>query len=315
MNLYAFMSILAELVLAFVALAVLFGVLEHCWPATAGQPRWRRDSHTDLAYWFFTPLVTKAITRAGVLVAVVGVAYLAGVPLDRQHVRTFVAERRSSPLPPAVQIVVMVVLSDFASYWSHRLLHSRWLWRFHAVHHGSTQVDWLSSVRLHPVNDIVGKLVQGLPLFLLGFDYTLLAVYTPFLTLYAIFVHANVSWTFGPLRYVVASPVFHRWHHTCEREGLDKNFAGLLPVWDLLFGTFYMPPGRRPERFGVEGAPVPEGLWSQLVYPFRCLDVARSSVPPSRLSAPRPLDTVVVRRHAFEIFGQGTNPQGRTHGP
>jgi sterol desaturase/sphingolipid hydroxylase (fatty acid hydroxylase superfamily) len=67
---------------------------------------------------------------------------------------------------------------------------------------------------------------------------------------------------------VVASPVFHRWHHTTEDEGRDTNFAGLFPVIDLAFGTFYMPAGRYPERFGVRGNAVPDGLWHQLMYPF-----------------------------------------------
>ena len=78
-----------------------------------------------------------------------------------------------------------------------------------------------------------------------------------------------MSWTFGPLRYALASPGFHRWHHTSQEEGLDKNFAGLFPFIDLLFGTFYMPVGRRPERFGVLNEEVPEGLLGQLAYPFR----------------------------------------------
>jgi sterol desaturase/sphingolipid hydroxylase (fatty acid hydroxylase superfamily) len=124
---------------------------------------------------------------------------------------------------------------------------------------------------VHPVNDIVGKLTQAAGLLLLGFDSTLLAAYAPLLTLYAIFVHANVPWTFGLLRYVLASPAFHRWHHTSQAEGLDRNFAGLLPLWDLVFGTFYMPHGRRPEVFGITGGVVPEGLFAQLTYPFQRL--------------------------------------------
>ena len=56
------------------------------------------------------------------------------------------------------------------------------------------------------------------------------------LSFYAIFVHANVPWSFGPLRYVIATPAFHRWHHAAEEQGLNHNFAGLFPLFDLLFG-------------------------------------------------------------------------------
>jgi sterol desaturase/sphingolipid hydroxylase (fatty acid hydroxylase superfamily) len=62
-------------------------------------------------------------------------------------------------------------------------------------------------------------------------------------------------WSFGPLRSVVSSPVFHRWHHTMRAEGLDKNFAGLFPIVD--------------RAFGIEGNRVPAGLFAQLRYPFR----------------------------------------------
>ena len=97
----------------------------------------------------------------------------------------------------------------------------------------------------------------------------MLAAFVPFLTLYALRLQANVSWTYGPLRFVLASPAFHRWHHTSEEEGLDKTFSGLFPFIDLAFGTFYMPAGRQPQRFGVLHGDVPDGLLVQLVYPFR----------------------------------------------
>jgi sterol desaturase/sphingolipid hydroxylase (fatty acid hydroxylase superfamily) len=106
-------------------------------------------------------------------------------------------------------------------------------------------------------------------LLLLGFSAGAFAAYVPFLTLYAIMLHANVGWSFGRLRYVVASPAFHRWHHTSEEEGLDRNFAGLLPLWDHLFGTLYLPRGLQPEAFGTRNTVVPDGVLPQLLFPFR----------------------------------------------
>jgi sterol desaturase/sphingolipid hydroxylase (fatty acid hydroxylase superfamily) len=58
-------------------------------------------------------------------------------------------------------------------------------------------------------------------------------------------------------------------HHTTQAEGLDKNFAGLFPFIDLAFGTFYMPRDRPPAAFGIQGNPVPRGLFAQLASPFR----------------------------------------------
>jgi sterol desaturase/sphingolipid hydroxylase (fatty acid hydroxylase superfamily) len=104
------------------------------------------------------------------------------------------------------------------------------------------------------------------------------------LTFYAIFLHANVNWDFGPLRSVVATPVFHRWHHSREREAWDKNFAGLLPLWDILFGTYYMPRGRYPENFGIN-EPMPAGWTGQFVEPFVRLFQPRKKVAPAPIDA------------------------------
>jgi sterol desaturase/sphingolipid hydroxylase (fatty acid hydroxylase superfamily) len=117
------------------------------------------------------------------------------------------------------------------------------------------------------VNDLVSKFLQVSPLLLLGFNPFATLSAAPFFTLYAILLHADVDWDFGPLRGVLASPVFHRWHHSKDREAWDKNFAGLLPVWDRIFGTYYMPAGRIPENFGIPEE-LPRNLLGQLIHPF-----------------------------------------------
>ncbi|MGH7225535.1 MAG: sterol desaturase family protein, partial [Gemmataceae bacterium] len=103
---------------------------------------------------------------------------------------------------------------------------------------------------------------------LLGFRAQAMLVLLPFNLFYSGMVHANLNWTFGPLRYVFASPVFHRWHHTRQAEGLNKNFASTFPFLDLLLGSFYMPPGKLPEQFGNGENDFPEDFWGQLLYPF-----------------------------------------------
>src|SRR5438046_1838793 len=82
---------------------------------------------------------------------------------------------------------------------------------------------WRSAMRLLPGEDVVERLLGAIPLVALGIDAGVVARNVPGLALYAIALHANVRWTFGPLRYVIASPTVHRWHHTSEDAGLDKN--------------------------------------------------------------------------------------------
>ncbi len=267
----------AGLVVSLVVLGLVFGLIEWLAPARPEQPRLRAGIPTDVTYWFFTPLVTKSITRVTIVIVVVGIALASGVPVTKEHIEAFLEPRGlASELPWGVQLVALLVLADAVAYFMHRWLHRPRLWAFHAVHHSSTEVDWLSSVRLHPVNDVLIRVGQAVPIVLLGFDATLLAAWVPILQLYAIFVHANVPWSFGPLRYVIATPAFHRWHHAAEDEGLNRNFAGLFPVFDLLFGTFHMPEGKVPEHFGIPDGDVPKGIAAQLLYPFR-----RRTAPPA----------------------------------
>jgi sterol desaturase/sphingolipid hydroxylase (fatty acid hydroxylase superfamily) len=205
--------------------------------------------------------------------------------VEELRTREFAGFGPISRQPLWLQILEIYALSDFIGYWSHRLFHrGRW-WPFHAVHHSSEDLDWLSSVRVHPVNDLVSKLLQVSPLLLLGFNPFATLSAAPFFTLYAILLHADVDWDFGPLRGAIASPVFHRWHHSRQREAWDKNFAGLLPLWDRIFGTYYMPAGRVPEDFGIMEE-TPRDLLGQLVRPFGGL--RRASVPSRPLATRDP---------------------------
>jgi len=74
--------------------------------------------------------------------------------------------------------------------------------------------------------------------------------------------------TFGPLRWVLASPAFHRWHHAARPDAYGKNYAGQLSCLDMLFGTMYLPEGPPPDTYGVED-PVPHGYLAQLLHPLK----------------------------------------------
>ncbi|HXQ52045.1 MAG TPA: sterol desaturase family protein [Stellaceae bacterium] len=260
------MGRIVGLVVAFAALSALFALLQRAASSKAALPLSRRGFGTDALYWLFTALVTRPATRATVLIAALLLIALTGHRLSAQDVMH--GHGPVALLPLWVQGAILLVAMDFVAYWSHRLFHGRALWRFHAIHHSSTDLDWLSATRLHPVNDVLTRLFQVAPFLALGAAPAALAGAAPILALYAIFIHADVGWDFGPLRYVIATPAFHRWHHALEDDGRDRNFAGLLPLWDLLFGTFDMPRGAAPARFGT-ASPVPQGMIGQMLYPFR----------------------------------------------
>jgi hypothetical protein len=160
-------------------------------------------------------------------------------------------------------------------YWVHRLFHtSGRLSPFHAVHHSSTSMDWLAGSRLHVVDVVITRGLTFVPLFLLGFHTGPLYAYLVFVSIHAVFIHANVSWKFPHwVEALVVTPRFHHRHHGIEREAIDKNFA------DKLFGTYQAPESRWPAGYGIEGNPVPDGYLAQLAYPARRKSEAPAEEP------------------------------------
>jgi sterol desaturase/sphingolipid hydroxylase (fatty acid hydroxylase superfamily) len=250
-------------------LGLAFAILVRLMPCNPGMYWWKnvRALITDLIYWFIMPIFF-GYTRIVLLVAGVVVFYGGHAP-ELLPVKEW---------PLWLQCLVILLIQDVILYWIHRAFHTRPAWRFHAIHHSPTELDWLSTMRTHPVNYVLEFTVADVIVLLLGFPMDALVVLAAFNTVYSSMVHANLNWTFGPLRYVFASPVFHRWHHTTEEAGLNKNFASTFPFLDLLFGTYYMPPGKLPEQFGIGEPDFPADFLGQLLYPFRS---APASAPPA----------------------------------
>ena len=286
---------LIGVVVGFVIFTVVFGGLEAAvrrrWiggraPDFPTRKRTRRELFQDLTYWAMSPILSRTLTEAAIAAVLVFLAWRAGTGHDAAGVKAMVAAiQAKSPiarLPIALQVFLGFALGDLIGYATHRLFHKGWLWRFHAIHHASEKLDWLAATRLHPFNELVSRMATAMPLVFLGFNVVALGAVASTLGFYAIFLHADVPWSYGPLKYVIASPRFHRWHHTSAAEGRDKNFAGFFPLWDILFGTFYMP-AHEPTVFGVEDS-VPSGIVQQMIWPFRSKPIAA----PAFASRPSP---------------------------
>lgn len=260
------MQLFIEIIFGFIIFFLIFTLIEKIAPAIYSKRIFRRGFKLDLLYWVMAPTINAAIKNSAALLIVIVVASVMGLKLDESIIHGF------GPIikqPSGIIVMEMLVLGDFINYWMHRWFHRQGLWKIHAIHHSSTELDWLSSVRVHPFNQAIANSVSVGILLGLGFPMIVLAAYLPFLLFYAVLLHANVPWGFGPLRYVIASPKFHRWHHTTDKHGLNKNFAGLFPIFDLIFGTFYMPKLIQPAQFGIRKNEVPNTLWGQMMYPLR----------------------------------------------
>lgn len=250
-------------------LAVVFGLLARLMPCNPGMYWWKdaRAVGADLVYWFIVPMFLHVL-RLVLLVA--AIAFVLG-----GHDPEFLPTRQ---LPFWVQVLGILLIQDVMLYWIHRFFHTRPAWAFHAIHHSPTMLDWTASSRSHPVNNFMTFCMPDVAVLLMGFAPAALLLVAGFNLVHSAMVHANLNWTFGPLRYVLASPVFHRWHHTSEAEGLDKNFATNFAFLDVLFGTFYMPPGQLPQEYGNGDGHFPKGFWGQFAYPFRRRKAAANTV-------------------------------------
>ena len=168
-----------------------------------------------------------------------------------------------------VPVATVLLVADLVQYWTHRAYHEiPFLWRFHAVHHSSEHLDWVAASRLHPLDQTFIRVCGILPVYLLGFSKETFGALIAFEGLLAIFIHANVRWRFGWLEWLIATPAFHHWHHANENhETSNKNFSGLLPWVDWIFGTFYLPK-KYPAKYGINEK-MPDDYLGQMARPFK----------------------------------------------
>ncbi len=241
-------------------LALLFVPMERLFARLTEQKIFRRGWRTDLAHFFVSHLFVQVTVLLTMTPAALFFKW-AITPLIQNTVA-------SQPL--WVQFLEVVFVADLSEYWVHRAFHRiPALWKFHAVHHSSVEMDWLAGSRLHIVDIVVTRGLTFVPLFVLGFAQPAVYAYLVFVSFHAVFIHANVNFRFGPVAQALVTPQFHHWHHSAQREAIDKNFAVHLPWLDRLFGSYYMPAGEWPAAYGIEGDPVPENYFVHLLFPFR----------------------------------------------
>jgi len=141
---------------------------------------------------------------------------------------------------------------DCAYYWFHRLAHERrWLWASHVTHHSSQHYN-LSTALRQPVFSIVSLgFVFWLPLTLLGFHPAMIAFFSGVSLVYQFWIHTEVIGSMGPFGWVFNTPSHHRVHHATNPRYLDANYAGILIIWDRMFGTFVPERAEDPPRYGL----------------------------------------------------------------
>lgn len=251
-------------------IGIAFYFIERWRPAAPQTKFFKRDFWNEAGYPLFNTVVsTPTLTFLNLgLSAWVLSAYVPYQPFAAQMMA----------LPFFVQVLLALLIADIAVYVEHQIAH-RYLWNYHALHHMTPEVTWLTHARVHPVNAITIGLAAGLASYVFGFSGEAVVIAAWIASGLAIWEHANLDFAWPrPFCYLLVSPRYHRWHHSSDQEAIDKNFCLIFPFLDLLFGTYYCP-DRMPTEYGVHSevearhagraGEIPETFLGQIAYPFR----------------------------------------------
>lgn len=172
-------------------------------------------------------------------------------------------------LPVAAQAVIMLLIADFLRYWLHRAAHNvSWLWRLHAVHHSPQRLYWVNVGRFHPIEKVLQFLFDTLPFILVGVSEQVVALYFVFYAINGFFQHSNIKLHYGVLNYLISSAELHRWHHSRLTEESNTNYGNNVIIWDLLFGTRFLPSDKTVGELGLKNRTYPGAFLDELVTPF-----------------------------------------------
>ncbi|WGM39901.1 sterol desaturase family protein [Caulobacter sp. NIBR1757] len=150
---------------------------------------------------------------------------------------------------------LLFVAVEFLYYWQHRLSHEvYWLWATHSVHHTPEELTFPAASRLGWTGLISGLWVFFVPAVALGWRPEAVAAVLALNLRFQYFLHTELVGRLGPLEGVLNTPSAHRVHHASNPIYIDRNFGGVLLIFDRLFGTYQAE--RRDEacRYGLTEA-------------------------------------------------------------
>lgn len=171
------------------------------------------------------------------------------------------------PLDTAWGWVALFFGVEIAYYWMHRCSHEvRWLWASHLVHHSPEEMHLASAFRLGATELLSGNWVFYFPLYVLGLNPLAVGAMLSVNLFYQFWLHTDIVGRLGPLEWICNTPAHHRVHHARNGEYLDRNYGGILIIWDRLFGTFAEERAEVPVAYGLVH---PIGSLNPLTIAFR----------------------------------------------
>ncbi|NBC67075.1 MAG: hypothetical protein GVY07_15640 [Bacteroidetes bacterium] len=178
-----------------------------------------------------------------------------------------------------VNFITANIIGEFLPYVYHRVSHqgkedsviSLFLWKIHAIHHLPGKLNWFKTNWIHPINMFLNTFLKVAPLLILGFSQEIIFLVGITHVVVAYISHANIDTKTGWLDYIIVTPQVHHFHHSKKMEEA-KNYGNILPIWDLLFGTYYNRSGS-VKKVGVVKSffnyPDQLNYWEHLLFPIK----------------------------------------------
>lgn len=149
-------------------------------------------------------------------------------------------------------VLLCLVLDDFRYYWFHRISHERrWFWASHVIHHSSQHYNLTTALRQTWTGNILASILFKTPLVFIGFHPAMVAFVGAISLLYQFWIHTELIDRMGPFEWIFNTPSHHRVHHATNPRYLDANYAGILIIWDRMFGTFIPEERSEKPRYGI----------------------------------------------------------------
>ena len=225
----------------------------------AWQPRWT-DVKNDLLFMVAVQMVLPQLFGLLLALTLLGSLEPIALPIARVWPRG---------LPLVLQVALMLVVAELLRYPLHVAAHNtKTLWRLHAVHHSPKRFYWLNVGRFHPVEKALQYALDTLPFILVGVGAETVALYFVFYAVNGFYQHSNVDVRYGPLNYLISGPELHRWHHSKLVDESNRNYGNNLIVWDLVFGTWFLPKHARVGDLGLVNRDYPLDFLHQMTAPL-----------------------------------------------
>ena len=227
-------------------------ILERIFPRK-NYPFFRKGFFEDMFYFFFLAYLLPYIFDLGHLEAL--------LQLQVFHLKF--------SLPLVWSFILALIINDFFRYWVHRSFHEfDFLWKFHKLHHSSNQLTAVSAFRNNVVEDVFLIIFASIPLFVLGFDKTVIEIISSLYIFQGILTHANISLNWGVFEKVFCTPQFHHTHHEAGlKRRTGNNYGVMFPIWDFLFSTHSV--GEDQGQYGFsQQDPFPQNLFLRLIHPL-----------------------------------------------